>query len=655
MLAAFRWLAVVGFACAPALLVPVLTVAASPTASPPASPTASALTVQVQPRELRLAEGGRVRVRVASPDEAPLLSVSVGRIEGLQEVASGIYEALYAPPDSVDPLIAFVTATTRTGFGWATITLAGVRAVEVKAPHRTLVSVTVDGQTYGPIPADGTGRAVLRVDIPPGVYSGTALQRRIELDVPRRAFSHLVVHPPSLDAGASGAVAVRVLAVGERGKPLSKVPVKLEASEGTLSKPVERAPGVYQATWTVARGPVRETKITARVGSRPPSTATAALARVAGAPAAVRLETDRDTLVAGEADELAVTGRVVDAGGNPTDAPARLLVSLGSGPGARLLPEAVIEWQQSGGVYSGRVQVPRQRSGRQQLELRMLGPGGLAGTRVVELVPGPAATVSVEPEEDLYADGRSRQLRLVLLDKHGNRTEAGAAAAVVTASHGSVGPPERTAPGVYVVDYRSSLSASDYRDVISARVGPLEGRTEVRVRARGGVVVAGLKGGYAMGTGSLSSPAGAVEVGVWKPTFSTSLGLVLEVRYFSFSRDDTLSAGSVSLPVTSDGSFLAIEPSIAWRRPLAHGMLWLGAGPGLVRTDATVSTPGLQDDLSATSWVPSAHASVGWGLPLGPGIPFAEVKGAWQGEPDGPVSGSLETLTINLGYRFDVL
>jgi hypothetical protein len=283
----------------------------------------------------------------------------------------------------------------------------------------------------------------------------------------------------------------------------------------------------------------------------------------------------------------------------------------------------------------------------------MIAPGGLVGTRVVTLVPGPAAELTVEPQEELYADGHERQLRLVLLDRHGNHTEADGKAEI-TALRGTVGAPVRTAAGVYVADYRSPLSSSDYSDVIKARVGPLEGQTEVHVRARGGSIVLGVKGGYAVGSGSLSSPSGGVEVGFWRPTFGTSLGLVLDVRYFSFGSDQTLTAGTVSLPVSSDASFLALEPSIAWRLPLARGMFWLGAGPGLVRTSSTVSAPG-QEDLTATSWVPSAHASVGWGLRIGPGIPFIELKGGWQGEADeSPVSGSVQTLTFALGYRFDV-
>jgi hypothetical protein len=84
-------------------------------------------------------------------------------------------------------------------------------------------------------------------------------------------------------------------------------------------------------------------------------------------------------------------------------------------------------------------------------------------------------------------------------------------------------------------------------------------------------------------------------------------------------------------------------------------MVWLGAGGGLVSASATAEVTG-QAKVGARSWIPSAHASVGWGLPIGPGIPFAEVKLTAQAAPgSGPLRGSLTALTFSLGYRFDVL
>jgi hypothetical protein len=613
----------------------------------------AASTVTVQPKVLRLAEGGRAIVRVATPGEAPLITASIGRIQALREIGSGVFEAEYVPPDTLDPHVVLISAVTPSSFAWTALSLAGVREVELKARHRELVGVKVQGQQYGPVPADASGRAVLRIDVPPGVYSASAQGRAIELDVPRRSYAHVALDRAGVQASAREDVVVRVIAVGERGEPIAKPAVKLSVAEGSASAPRPVSPGVVAARWTVEPGGLRESKVTAQVTTRPAATASATLRRVSGAPAAVQVEVDRERLVAGDADELAVTARVVDAAGNPTDVPARLVVSLGSGSSARYLPDAVIDWQQVGGVYSGRVAVPRRRTG-QVLELKVLAPNALVGSRTVELLAGPVTVVKVEPEEQLFADGQSRQLRVMLLDAHGNRASDDAAPAV-TATRGKVGTPTRTAPGVYRVDYRSRIAAADYSEVVEARVGPLEGRTELRVRAMGGAVVFGVKGGYTRSTGGIGAPMAAAELGFWRRSLQSSLGLVVEVGYESFAHDETLTSGDVSLPVSSDASFLAIEPSVAWRRPLGGGMLWLGAGPGLARASSTVSAPG-QPDLSSTSWVPSAHASAAWGLPLGPGIPFAELKVGWQGEADeAPVSGSLTSLTLNVGYRFDVL
>lgn len=85
-------------------------------------------------------------------------------------------------------------------------------------------------------------------------------------------------------------------------------------------------------------------------------------------------------------------------------------------------------------------------------------------------------------------------------------------------------------------------------------------------------------------------------------------------------------------------------------------MLWLGAGGGTVHASSRLSGIAGQPDLTATYWAALAQASLGWGWPLGRGIPFAELRLSWQADGrSGPVRGSLQALTVQLGYRFDVL
>jgi hypothetical protein len=352
-------------------------------------------------------------------------------------------------------------------------------------------------------------------------------------------------------------------------------------------------------------------------------------------------------------EPLKVTARVVDAGGNPTGVPTRLIVSLGSGAGARVLPDAVLEWQQTGDGYAGRVIVPQQRAGRKELELRVLATGSLQGTRVVALRAGPPKSVRIEPAEDLIADGRRQAVRVSFLDAHGNRAEDPDAPPSVTAERGAVTALARTSSGSYEAEYRSVMSAADYREVLRAQLGPLSGQTEVRVRALGAAVVLGAKGGYSLARGGSGTPAGAVELGFWTRPLAASFGVVGEARWSGFARTDTVQAGTFPLKLENRATFVGLRGTGAWRRPLLSGMAWLGAGGGYVRGWSKTSIAG-QPSVGGVGWAPTLHASAGWGPRLGSGVPFAEVEAGWQGGlSTGPLRGSFESVTINVGYRFD--
>jgi hypothetical protein len=614
----------------------------SPALAGAAGPGAARLSITATPDALRLAEGSRATLRIVGASESPVLSASVGRIDVLREVSSGVYEAEYLPPDSLDPQIAFVAVVSADGFGWVPIALAGVRDVVVSARHGTPVSVSVEDEDYGPVPADGMGRAVVRVVVPPGVRTARYGKQRMDLAVPEKSLVHVLLSSAEVDANAGASLTVRALAVTERGKPRAKAPVTLVASEGMLSPAVEIAPGVFEAQWKVERGKVGQAQVTARLRDRAASVATATLARVPGPPHSIAVELDRDRLVAGEGDELAVTARVLDVAGNTTECATSILVDSG----------VVLEWERTGrGHYDGRVQVPRQRAGRQQLEIRVVASQTLSATRVVPLLPGTARQVRIEAEGGLQADGRRHRIRISVLDRDGNRVDV-ADVPSVTATRGAIGAPARYAPGAYRLDYRTPLAAEDFDDLVRARVGTLEGEARFRVRALGGGVVLAPKVGVAVGSGGLRSPSGGVEVAFWTRSFDQGLGLVLEGQVYGLTRRDTLQGLSLKSEVT----FLSLSASLAWRRPVGGWLLWLGAGGGAVNTSSRVAGITGQGTVSGQAWGAAAQASVGLGRPLGPGVPFGELRFAWQADAGGgPVRGSLQSVALQVGYRFDVL
>lgn len=121
---------------------------------------ATALPLSVTPSRLRLAEGSRATLRVPCAREPPVLGASIGRIDALEEIASGVYQAQYVPPDTLDPQVAIVTARCAEAFGWAPVALAGIRTVTVAAGYGTPeldVTATASGYTFGSWSGDCTG------------------------------------------------------------------------------------------------------------------------------------------------------------------------------------------------------------------------------------------------------------------------------------------------------------------------------------------------------------------------------------------------------------------------------------------------------------------------------------------------------------------
>ena len=221
----------------------------------------------------------------------------------------------------------------------------------------------------------------------------------------------------------------------------------------------------------------------------------------------------------------------------------------------------------------------------------------------------------------------------------------------VTAARGAVDPATRYAPGAYRVAFRAPLGSEDYEEVIHARSGSLESEARLRVRSLGGGVVLAPKVGFTKGTGGLSSPTGGAEMGLWTGALGQSFGLVLEAWVYAFSQSDTLGA----MELTAEVRYLALEASLGWRRPLRGGLLWLSAGGGAVLGSSQVSGIPGQPSVTESTWTAAANGCAGWGRPLGPGVPFGEVRVAWQADPgQGQVRGAVNSVTLNVGYRFDV-
>jgi hypothetical protein len=86
-----------------------------------------------------------------------------------------------------------------------------------------------------------------------------------------------------------------------------------------------------------------------------------------------------------------------------------------------------------------------------------------------------------------------------------------------------------------------------------------------------------------------------------------------------------------------------------------RGTAWLGAGGGVVLVLAQQAQGSLAGAPEA-GIAPEAHALVGAGWRLGPGVPFLEARVGRQGDAGGSsLRGSLCTLAFSVGYRIETL
>jgi hypothetical protein len=157
-------------------------------------------------------------------------------------------------------------------------------------------------------------------------------------------------------------------------------------------------------------------------------------------------------------------------------------------------------------------------------------------------------------------------------------------------------------------------------------------------------------------TGGRPGLSVGLELAGWKRQWGQQLGLALDVSWAGLGGSDRVAvpAGTVAL----DGSvgYLSVLASGAWRRGLGQrSMIWVSAGAGVVRASSTV-TPADQPSVPESGWAPALSAAVAWGLRLGGGFPFLELRTTWQGDPHlASLRGGFVPLSLAVGYRLGVL
>jgi hypothetical protein len=601
--------------------------------------------VRAAPATLVLASGARATLEIDAGTEAPpAVSVNVGRVENVRALGGGRFAADYLPPREAYPQIAIVAALAGDRCGWTSIPLVGRGIAVARSVPRSPIRVTIGEASFGPVTADARGEAQVPVVVPPGVRLAYHRGQPLDLEIPPTPHVHLLLARTVAPADAAQDVPLFAFAVTAEGGPRRGAPVAIAVSQGVVEGVSEVAPGTFAGIWRLPAGRPAAATATARIADDPSPTATVSVARPAGVPARLALEAGRSRFTAGEDGPVPLRIRVTDAAGNAAAAEPRIEATVG----AVSAPAAA-----GPGRWEATLVLPVQLGAARRAEI-IARAGGVEDAVAVELVPGPPVRLAVAPESAaVVADGGAEaRVRVQVLDRFGN--DVPVTAPQVTATHGAAVASQPDAAGGWVVRYRPVRARTAGTEVLSVRAGKLEGAARFDLALPQRRVGVAPKLGFAASTGGLRSAYVGAEAEYATRLVAGRLRFVLEGGTFVHDRTDAAVVADRSVDIHGRARYVPVVASLRWRERLGtQQALWASAGAGLAHVSAEVSTSGAppQEESGA---VAALQASTAWGMRLGPGMPFAEIRIGWHSDPRfDTLRGALTVFTMSVGYLYD--
>ena len=596
----------------------------------------AALTVASDPPRVQLGETAKARLRIEAPSE-PRLSASVGRIENLRADGEGRWSADYLPPDDSVPQLALISATAGGEVALFTLPLWGQGDAVVKTRPRARIEVRIGEERY-PAVADAKGTAVVPVNVPPGVTAARHGTQSIDLHVPPPRLVHVAVDREKVRADREERVQVLLFAVAPSGAPRADARFSLRATRGEISVARARTAGVYEASWTLPPGPAGDARLSAELVDAPGLRSEAAVVREPGPMVSLRLQANRERLVAGE-EGFTARAVAIDAAGNASTEPLRFEATLGEVRGAG--PEV-------------RVTVPASFGG--QTELRLTAHPATrpdpSAAIALPLSPAEPRVAEIElPRRALHADGVTRYpVRVKIADKFGNPI-GDAHPEVLVEDGGTL--PAHPEGGAYVATYLPPASRERTFATIAVRAGTAEARARLDLLPEIRPVALSPRVGLLTNFSGLTSPVIAFESSLrtnrWGPELSFSADLSYALQNAGGS-----STQGVTARVHTD--WIVAAAGVALRVPLAFsGHAWIGGGPQLTTIVTRTQLAGMPTE-TGTAVVPGAYLAAGAERRFGPFFPFTEVRASVSADPALPnLRGALRALAITVGYRFEML
>lgn len=598
-----------------------------------------ALAIAADPPRLVLGSDGGAELRIAAPPEVLELSMtaSAGRIEGLRRLPGGGFAARYQPPPERHPQVAIVTAVGRAGAavldGWLAVPLAGRGDARVRGAPGAEVSLRIGERTFGPARAGPDGVANLPVIVPPGVREGHQGFTAVDLRVPETTLVHGALERATAAADRPEAIRFFAYVIAPHGAARGGEAPRVEPTRGTAALRA-REPGAFEGTWTVPPGPAGEERLAIRLEGFPASRVTLRLTTLPGPAAAVAVALDRAALVAGKGEDVVVTGRALDAVGNPTAAPVVLAADWGT-----------LQQEDAGpGAVRGVLHVAPGFEGRTRVLVRgRVQEGAAAGEAALQLQAGPPARAELSPEVT-YAFGDEASeavLSLALRDAWGNPAPD---TPKVTAGDGLAARVTPGEPGRWEVRIRGGAVRGVTRTRVEAEAGDARGGAELWLlppRSRQLALLGGVGALLPVGGARVG---GQLLVGAELPApqlLSLAPERALGVRLELVIGDRDRRAGTAARAGTT--AALLAGPVL---KGLFRSGQWYAAGTA----GLALGTGGRPGGGAHTGLAPALRLAVGVSAPVRRTAPFLELGFLAAG---GTPAGAFSAFTLSVGVRHD--
>lgn len=624
---------------------------AATAASAQADAEGAPLRISTSPAKVELWREDRATLSIESgaPLESVRLTASVGRVAEVRRVAPNRFVATWTAPNEAYPQIAILTVSGRSEsgwlHGWTRLPLWGLADAEVKATPESDITVSIGDRRYGPVRTSKRGIARVPVQVAPGdskAYHGTTA---IPLKVPTAPQVHLMALVDAAPGDSETVVPVRAYVVSAEGRPLPSPVLALEVDRGTVDEPRAAAAGVITTSWRIPAGPPGNIHLRARSpedGARP---ATLILPVTPGMAARIALEANVPSVAPG-GGTVVLTAKAYDRKGLSLATPMSFEANV-CAPEPR---QVKAEW-------SATCVVPARFGGARTLDVVASAPGAEGPVRATLQVPlqtGEPERVRIEPmAEVVKADGStSVPIRVVVEDRFGNPVPDAQAVVASAPESGELEPLARGAvDGELITRFHAPLSRYDSLATIRIHSGAARGEGKLAVRGHRAWLSVTPSAWFLSNFRDVNVPSGTAELEVSRPAFGGELALAAEGGWFNAPVDSQLPSG---LQVRGGTTFATAMGTVSWRRDLAFGYAFVGAGGGAGRLTNRLRVDD-QPEVVENAWTPALSVSAGVEWLVWRGGPRLTARYLWLADPQqNTLTGVLPSLSVGIGYRFQL-